>query len=92
MAQFLDCPFALEEESEGVIDSIIQLCSLQKMKELEVNKTGVFDGNFENKHFFRKGEVGDWVDLLSPSMVEKLSKVTEEKLSGSGISFQDISL
>ncbi|KAF7836233.1 cytosolic sulfotransferase 15-like [Senna tora] len=35
MAQFLDCPFTQEEESGGVIDSIVELCSFGKMKELE---------------------------------------------------------
>ncbi|KAF7836237.1 cytosolic sulfotransferase 15-like [Senna tora] len=40
MAQFLNYPFTPEEESGGVIDSIIELCSFKKMKELEINKRG----------------------------------------------------
>ncbi|XP_054810873.1 cytosolic sulfotransferase 15-like [Prosopis cineraria] len=86
VAEFLDCPFNFEEESNGFIENIIELCSFEKMKELEVNKTGKFL-MFEKKDFFRKGEVGDWVNHFSPSMAEKLSRVMEEKLGGSGLSF-----
>ncbi|KAF7836225.1 cytosolic sulfotransferase 15-like [Senna tora] len=87
MAQFLDCPFSEEEESGGVVDSIIELCSFKKMKELDINKSGKSASKIENKHFFRKGETGDWVNYFSPSMIEKLSKVIEEKLGGSGLTF-----
>ncbi|XP_054816603.1 cytosolic sulfotransferase 14-like [Prosopis cineraria] len=90
IAEFLGCPFSLEEEDEetGVIDSIIKLCSFEKMKELQVNKSGTFARNFENKHLFRKAEIGDWLNHLSPSMVERLSKLIDEKLAGSGLSFK----
>ncbi|KAF7836234.1 cytosolic sulfotransferase 15-like [Senna tora] len=87
IAQFLDCPFSEEEESGGVIDSIIELCSFKKMKELEINKSGKAVQFVENKHLFRKGEIGDWVNYFSPSMTEKLSKVIEEKFGGSDFSF-----
>ncbi|KAI4323587.1 hypothetical protein L6164_023181 [Bauhinia variegata] len=83
MAKFLDCPFTLEEERGGVIEELIELCSFEKMKELEVNKSGKSIKNFENKNLFRKGEIGDWVNHFSPWMVEKLSKVIEEKLGES---------
>ncbi|QCD85683.1 desulfoglucosinolate sulfotransferase A/B/C [Vigna unguiculata] len=88
VAEFLDCPFTEEEESNGVIENIINLCSFEKMKNLEVNKSGTFDRNFEKKHLFRKGKVGDWVNYFSPAMIEKLSKTMEEKLGGSGLSFK----
>lgn len=88
VAEFLDCPFTLEEESGGVIEDIIKLCSFEKMKDLEINKTGTFGRNFENKFLFRKGEIGDWVNYLSPSMAEKLNKVIEDKLGGCGLSFR----
>lgn len=88
LAEFLGCPFTLEEEKGGVVENIIKLCSFEKMKELEVNKTGTFGRNFENKFLFRKGEIGDWANYLSPSMVERLTKVIEEKLGGSGLSFR----
>ncbi|CAB4268358.1 unnamed protein product [Prunus armeniaca] len=58
------------------------------MKKLEVNKIGSSIENFENKNLFRKAEVGDWVNYLSPKMVERLSKVIEERLGGSGLGFK----
>ena len=88
LAKFLGCLFSVEEEKEGVIKEIAKLCSFDKMKNLEVNKSGKSIKNFENKHLFRKGEVGDWVNYLSPSMVEQLSQIMEEKLDGSGLTFK----
>jgi hypothetical protein len=88
IANFLGCPFSMEEEKEGVVEKIASLCRFEKMKNLEVNKSGRSIKNFENKHLFRKAEVGDWVNYLSPSMVKQLSQLTEEKLGGSGIEFK----
>ena len=87
IAGFLGCP-TQEEESDGVIENIINLCSFKKMKGLEANKSGMFGGTIEKTFFFQKAEIGDWINDLSPSMVEKLSKIIEEKLSGSGLSFK----
>jgi estrone sulfotransferase len=84
----LGCPFTQEEEINGVIENIINLCSFKKMKELEVNKSGVWGMNTEKKYLFRKTEIRDWVNYLSPSLAEKLSKIIDEKLSGSGLSFK----
>jgi len=90
IAEFLGYPFTEEEESSGVIESIIKLCSFENIKELKVNKCETMDKGriVENKHLFRKAEIGDWVNYLSPPMVEKLSKIIEEKLSGSDLSFR----
>ncbi|XP_043692819.1 cytosolic sulfotransferase 15-like [Telopea speciosissima] len=57
-------------------------------KSLEVNKTGKLMPRGDNAVFFRKGEVGDWMNHLSPEMAEKIDKITEVKLLGSGLSFQ----
>lgn len=88
IGEFLGCPFTQEEESNEVIENIIGLCSFKKMKELDANKSGVLGWKLEKSYHFRKAEIGDWVNYLSPSMVEKLSKIIEEKLSGSGLSFK----
>jgi hypothetical protein len=88
LAGFLGFPFSLEEERSGVIEKIAKLCSFENLKELEVNKSGKSIKNFENKYLFRKGEVGDWVIYLSPTMVEKWTKLMEEKLGASGLSFK----
>ncbi|GMN27287.1 hypothetical protein TIFTF001_041011 [Ficus carica] len=87
LAKFLKCPFSLEEERSGVVEKIKKLCSFQNLKELEVNKKGKSIMSFENEKLFRKGEVGDWVNCLSPQMVERLSKVIDEKLGGSSLKF-----
>ncbi|KAK9912609.1 hypothetical protein M0R45_036465 [Rubus argutus] len=88
LAKFLGFPFSLEEERGGEIGKIAKLCGFGNMKKLEVNKTGKSIKNFENKNLFRKAEVGDWMNYLTPNMVERLSKVTEEKLEGSGLRFK----
>lgn len=88
LAKFIGFPFCLEEEKQGVVEEIINSCSLRKLKELEVNKHGKFMPNFRNKSYFRKGEVGDWVNHLSQSTVEQLDKVIQEKLSNSGLTFK----
>ncbi|KAK4587584.1 hypothetical protein RGQ29_018836 [Quercus rubra] len=92
LAEFLGFPFSLEEERAGDVEKIAKLCSFENMKELEVNKAGKSIKYFENKTLFRKGEVGDWVNYLTPRMVEQLAKVVEEKLGGSGLSFKVFSL
>ncbi|CAL5377988.1 unnamed protein product [Camellia sinensis] len=88
LAEFMSVPFSLEEESEGVIEEISRLCNFNNMRELEVNKTGKSIRHFENKTFFRRGEVGDWINHFTPEMVERLNKVIEEKLGGSGLAFK----
>ncbi|KAF7137444.1 hypothetical protein RHSIM_Rhsim07G0069500 [Rhododendron simsii] len=88
LAAFMGVPFSAEEEREGLIKEISRLCSFSNLKELEVNKTGRSTPFVENKAFFRRGEVGDWVNHLTPEMVERLNKVIEEKLGGSGMPFK----
>ncbi|XP_004291155.1 PREDICTED: cytosolic sulfotransferase 15-like isoform X1 [Fragaria vesca subsp. vesca] len=88
LAKFIDCPFTEEEERNGVIEDMAKLCSFDTMKKLEVNKTGTFVMNLESKHLFRKAEVGDWVNYLTPMMKERMSRLIEEKFSGSGLTFE----
>ncbi|KAL3599554.1 hypothetical protein D5086_007472 [Populus alba] len=88
IAEFLGIPFTDEEEKEGVIEEISRLCSLDSLRNLEVNKNSVRPSGLPNSSFFRKGEVGDWVNHLSPSMAENYLKIVEEKLSGSGLTFR----
>lgn len=61
---------------------------MTKLKDLDLNKHGQMRSNFENRLFFRKGEVGDWVNHLSASMAERVDQVIKEKLSDSGLSFK----
>ncbi|XP_065865427.1 cytosolic sulfotransferase 5-like [Euphorbia lathyris] len=88
IAEFIGHPFSEEEDRNSVIEEIVELCSLRKLKNLEVNKNGMYMGKSPNKAFFRKGEVGKWVDYLSPSKKQHLENVMEEKLKGSDLSFK----
>ena len=53
LGEFLGYPFSLEEEKDGVVEQISNLCSFQNMKKLEVNKNGKSILNFDNKNLFR---------------------------------------
>ncbi|KAL3848952.1 hypothetical protein ACJIZ3_010834 [Penstemon smallii] len=91
LATFMDKPFSLEEEQEGMPKKIVKMCSFQSLSGLEVNKTGKFSPNehyvLDNRSFFRKGIIGDWKNHMSEEMAEKIDRITEEKLRGSGFSF-----
>ncbi|KAL9993833.1 putative Sulfotransferase domain, P-loop containing nucleoside triphosphate hydrolase [Helianthus debilis subsp. tardiflorus] len=89
LAAFMEKPFTAEEEKKGVVGDIVKLCSFENLSNLEVNKTGVekFANmvEVENRDFFRKGEVGDWKNYLSEEMKERIDRITDEKLRGSGL-------
>ncbi|XVF07467.1 hypothetical protein REPUB_Repub06bG0141500 [Reevesia pubescens] len=92
LAEFLGHPFSSEEEKEGRVEKVIRLCSLENLSNLEVNKTGKYgdaDKGINNNVYFRKGKIGDWKNYLTPEMGEKLDKIMEEKLSGSGFTFRE---
>ncbi|KAK9748889.1 hypothetical protein RND81_02G088200 [Saponaria officinalis] len=88
LAKFIGVPFSSEEENEGVVEQIIELCSLNSLKEMKVNKSGVINKVFEKKSYFRKGEVGDWINHFNPKMVEKMKDLIELKLKGTTLSFR----
>ncbi|XP_058766300.1 cytosolic sulfotransferase 12-like [Vicia villosa] len=87
IAKFLECPFSKEEESKGMVDDILNLCSFEKLSNLEVNKTGKTSYEIENKSFFRLGQVGDWKNLLTTKMIERINTITEMKFVKHGLSF-----
>ncbi|VVA90903.1 unnamed protein product [Arabis nemorensis] len=86
LAEFLACPFSQEEEDSGDVEKILELCSLRNLSSLEINKTGT-SNDVHNSSFFRKGEVGDWKNYLTPEMEKKIDNIVEEKLRGSGLKF-----
>ncbi|XP_044506259.1 cytosolic sulfotransferase 14-like [Mangifera indica] len=88
LANFLGCAFSQVEETQGVIKEISKICSFDNLKNLEVNKNGKFLLRFGNEAFFRKGTVGDWRNYLTSSMSDRMEKILEEKLCGSGLSFK----
>ncbi|ESQ29130.1 hypothetical protein EUTSA_v10024068mg [Eutrema salsugineum] len=86
LADFLGCPFTKEEEESGCVDEISDLCSLRNLSGLKINKTGK-SYNSDNKDYFRKGEVGDSKNYLTPEMENKIDMIIQEKLQGSGLKF-----
>ncbi|XVF05117.1 hypothetical protein REPUB_Repub05bG0144100 [Reevesia pubescens] len=54
LAKFLGRRFSLEEETSGVMDDILKLCSFDDLSKLKVNKTGKLASGEEYKAFFRR--------------------------------------
>ncbi|GMJ01691.1 sulfotransferase 2A, ARABIDOPSIS THALIANA SULFOTRANSFERASE 2A [Hibiscus trionum] len=89
LAMFLGVPFTEDEEKQGVVEEIATICSFENLKELEVNKKGLFIPGIPNESYFRKGKVGDWRNyFFTPSMVERLEKLIHQKLDASGLAFE----
>ncbi|XP_034672540.1 flavonol 3-sulfotransferase-like [Vitis riparia] len=88
LAEFMDHPFSLEEESQDEVNKVINLCSFENLSNLDVNMTGKSSprSNFEvvNKAFFRRGEVADWENYLTAEMVDcwikSLSRGSRERV------------
>ncbi|KAK4436396.1 Cytosolic sulfotransferase 12 [Sesamum alatum] len=81
IAEFLGRPFRSEAEAEDVV----QRCCLERLKNLEVNKSGSFVSNVPNSCFFRKGEVGDWKNYLTPEMEEKINQTSRSEFKPFGL-------
>ncbi|KAK6243999.1 hypothetical protein QUC31_010408 [Theobroma cacao] len=89
LAELMGYPFSSDEEQVGAVQEIVDLCSFENLSNLEINKTGkryAGDSEATNKSFFRKGKVGDWQNYLT--MAQRLDKIMEQKLSGSGLTFE----
>ncbi|KAF7067289.1 hypothetical protein CFC21_073196 [Triticum aestivum] len=88
MAEFMGCGFSEEEVARGVVDEIVDLCSLEKLKNMEANRDGRRNASgIRSDSFFRKGVAGDWSSHMSPEMGKMLDEATEDALRGSGFSF-----
>ncbi|XP_059655643.1 cytosolic sulfotransferase 12-like [Cornus florida] len=87
LAEFLGCAFSAEEETKGVLDELLRLCSFDNLSNLEVNVNGKLPSGEENKAFFRRGEVGDSNNYLTAEMIDQFDQIIEEKLHGSGLKF-----
>ena len=89
LAKFVGCPFSVEEEEACAVDAIVKLCSFEHMTGLEATKGGKTELTFgvvENSSFFRRGQVGDWENHLSPETARKIDAISEAKFRGSGLS------
>ncbi|CAN1220576.1 Cytosolic sulfotransferase 5 [Linum perenne] len=93
LAAFLGRPFSGEGEDEEEVDKVVWRSSFERLKGLEVNKTGqpnpVLSPRLMNSHLFRRGEVGDWRNYLTVEMGRRVDDVTRMKFEGSGLSFGD---
>ncbi|CAM0954270.1 unnamed protein product [Alopecurus aequalis] len=92
LAEFMGCPFSDDEETAGVVQDIVEICSIDSLKNMEVNKSGSQGisgsrGTFGNEAFFRKGAAGDWSNHITPAMAARLDKIVEQALQGSGFMF-----
>ncbi|KAJ0837224.1 putative quercetin-3-sulfate 4'-sulfotransferase [Helianthus annuus] len=89
LAEFIGYPFTAQEEKEGVIESIIKMTSFENLSNLEVNKSGLQQGERvvvpENRLYFRKGKVGDSENHFTDEMNEKIDKLIDEKLGHTGL-------
>ncbi|EMS49253.1 Sulfotransferase 16 [Triticum urartu] len=86
LAEFMGCAFSEEEEAAGVARDIVELCSIDALKNMEVNQSGAQE-YVKNEAFFRKGVAGDWSNHMTPAMAARLDGIVEDALQGSGFAF-----
>lgn len=84
LAEFMGCGLSRQEEDDGIVQQIVELCSLNNLKNLNVNKSGTTLLGISKDGFFRKGGTGDWSNHMSPEMAARLDKIVKERLEGSG--------
>ncbi|RID55006.1 hypothetical protein BRARA_G02290 [Brassica rapa] len=89
LAEFMGYGFTDEEEKNGVVEKIVNLCSFETLKNLEVNKSDKeredHPSPFTKSAYFRKGKTGDWVNYLTPDMAARIDGIMEEKFKGTGL-------
>ncbi|KAL5733412.1 hypothetical protein ACOSQ2_033104 [Xanthoceras sorbifolium] len=70
------------------VEQVLWKSSLDRLKDLEVNKTGVVSHYKIPKNiYFRLGVVGDWKNYFTEEMERNLDEITRAKLEGSGFTF-----
>ncbi|KAJ4744853.1 Sulfotransferase [Rhynchospora pubera] len=86
IANFMGCPFTEEEMKNGLVERIVEFCSFNKLKNLDVNEKRVGDV-LNNSALFRKAAVGDWQNYMTTEMANKLDEITKKKLCASSFSY-----
>ncbi|KAK6925167.1 Sulfotransferase domain [Dillenia turbinata] len=91
LAEFMGYPFSPEEEEEGKVQDLVDFCSFDNLRNLEVSRTGNFQATEEfkvsNKLFYRRGDIGDWKNHLTRQMQERIDQITEERFTSCGLMF-----
>jgi hydroxyjasmonate sulfotransferase len=91
LAEFMGRPFSAAEEAAGDVAAVVELCSFDEMKGLEVNRPGSGTAGryrpMPRDAFFRKGVAGDWANHMTPEMAARLDGIFREKLQGTGLIF-----
>ncbi|CAG7861378.1 unnamed protein product [Brassica rapa] len=90
LAEFMGYGFIAEEEKNGIVEKVVNLCSFETLKNLEANKGEKYREDiplnaYQNSAYFRKGKVGDWQTYLTPEMAARIDGLMEEKFKGTGL-------
>uniref|UniRef100_A0A0E0I3G9 Sulfotransferase n=1 Tax=Oryza nivara TaxID=4536 RepID=A0A0E0I3G9_ORYNI len=89
IAEFIGQPFSDAEKEAGIVESIIELCSFEKMKAFGTGSLHMMANEYPHESFFRKGVIGDWVNHVTPEMADSLDKFLSAKFYGSGFTFAE---
>uniref|UniRef100_M4CHY6 Sulfotransferase n=1 Tax=Brassica campestris TaxID=3711 RepID=M4CHY6_BRACM len=72
LAEFMGYGFTAEEEKNGGVEKVVNLCSFETLKNLETNKGDKekedHPSPYTKSAYFRKGKIGDWENYLTPDM------------------------
>ncbi|KAL8526603.1 hypothetical protein ACS0TY_015706 [Phlomoides rotata] len=80
IAEFLGRPLTGGEAAE-----VVERCSFERLKNLEVNKSGPPFSMAQNSSFFRKGVDGDSNNYLTPKMKMQIDQASHLKLEPFGL-------
>jgi hypothetical protein len=69
---------ASDQDLEDAVDS----ASIERMRKLEKEKFGEVEN--KNKRFYRRGEVGEWEEYFTPSLVERFNQMAGGALQLAG--------
>lgn len=85
LGSFLGFPFE-GEGGEEEIEEIAKSCSFEVLSNHQVNKSEGTVGSYPmpKSAFYRKGMVGDYKNVLTHDMIEKIDALTREKFHSSG--------
>uniref|UniRef100_A0A7N0TDA3 Sulfotransferase n=1 Tax=Kalanchoe fedtschenkoi TaxID=63787 RepID=A0A7N0TDA3_KALFE len=92
LADFIEQPFSMAEEDQGVVERIVSFCSFDKLSNLKVNKTETYHSEntlFTNDTFFRYAKVGDWQNHLNDEQRERIDGITRQKFKDIGSCLSD---